>query len=118
MIIKRYVILLFILSTGSVLVAMDGQDMPTIDFKNKTREELNTLALERDVDSLTPRSKQSLEARIKELGIIQQSGDFIYTALASDGSRKAYIQDIDIFIATQINYWNAQKRVSSDSEQK
>lgn len=106
------------LSTGSVLVAMDGQSISTIDFKNKTKEELNTFALEKDVDCLTPRSKQSLEARIKELGITQKSGDFIYTALASDGSRNAYIQDIDAFITAQFNCWNNRKKSTHDSEQK
>ncbi len=118
MIVQRYLILLLVLSFGSALIAMDGQGMPTKNFKNKTKDELNTLALEIDVRLLTPRSKQSLEDRVKELGITQQSGDLIYTALASDGSRKAHAQDIDAFLAAQINHWNVQKRASSSSEQK
>jgi hypothetical protein len=100
----------------SVVVAMDGQSIPTIDFKNKTKEELNRLAIEMDVLALTPRSKQSLEDRVKELGITQKSGDLIYTALASDGSRKANTQDIDVFIMAKMNQLNAQKRALVQSK--
>lgn len=91
------------------LIAMDGQSLPSISFKHKTREELNQYALEHEVRDLTPRSKQSLEDRVQELGINKDSRDFIYTALASDGSRPVSY-DTTPFIFARLAYLVEQEK--------
>lgn len=103
---NRLFILFFIfpLLSMSVIISMDGQQMPTINFNDKTKEELNRFAIENDVHALTPRSKKSLKDKMEELGINVNSGEFIYTALTSDGSMPARPGDVIKFVTTKIYY--------------
>lgn len=112
--IKDYLIGLLLLSAGSVLIAMDGQSLPSITFKYKTREELNQNALDHEVRDLSPRSKKTLDDRFKELGITEYTGDHIYTALASDGSRVVNY-DTTPFIFARLRYLLALKK-ATDSQ--
>lgn len=116
MIHNRLFILFFIfpLLTMSFFISMDGSQVPTIDFKKKNKEELNAFAIENEVHALTPRSKISLQERIKELGITTDSGDFIYTALTSDGSMPARPGDVIKFVTTKI-YYAQHKQMPPDS---
>lgn len=98
----------------SPIISMDDPKIPTISFKDKTREELNQYALEHEVRDLSPHSKKSLEDRMKEVGITPDTRDFIYTALASDGSRPVNY-DTAPFIFARIPYLLAQKK-AADSQ--
>lgn len=105
MIVKCSLILLSLVLIKSALIAMDGQTIVGIDFKEMSRAALNEFAIQQDVLKLTPRSKQSLEARVKELNITKENGDFIYMALASDGSRPIMSQEHqDKFAAVTLYY--------------
>ncbi len=111
MIAKYYLIALLLVSAESSLIGMDDPKIPTISFKDKTREDLNQYALEHEVRDLSPRSKKSLEDRMKEVGITPDTRDFIYTALASDGSRPVNY-DTTPFIFARIPYLLAQKKAA------
>ncbi len=112
--VKDYLIGFWLVSAGSLLIAMDGQSLPSITFKYKTREELNQYALEHEVRDLSPRSKKSLEDRMKEVGITPGTRDFVYTALASDGSRVVNY-DTTPFICARLAYLLALKK-ETDSQ--
>jgi hypothetical protein len=53
-----------------------ASEVPTIDFSGKTKQELNQMAIEQDLQ-LTPRSKQSLLNTVDQLEITAESDNFI-----------------------------------------
>jgi hypothetical protein len=107
--------LLFISGFILNIQAMENSsEKPTIDFKNKSRQELNGVAITANVLALTPRSKKSLEERVIELGITIDTGDFIYTALSADGSRPARPGDIVKFVTTK-SYYAQYKQMPPDN---
>ncbi len=110
----RPLLAIIALLSVSPLISMDDPKIPTISFKDKTREELNRFAIEHEVHLLTPRSKQSLKEKIKELGIDLNSGDLIYTASASDGETPIRPGDFIKFVTVK-QYYAYYKQMPPDS---
>ena len=103
--------LLFI---SGFILNIQAMENPTLNFKAISRAELNTYAIEHHVHMLTPRSKQLLEERLKELGIDINSGDFIYTALSSNGSRPARPGDVIKFVTIK-SYYDRYKQMPPEN---
>lgn len=80
-----------------------ASEVPTIDFSGKTKQELNKMAVEQDL-TLTPRSKKSLKARMTELGISEDSSDYINAFLASQGERAILLSTAMKFVAARKSY--------------
>lgn len=116
MIHNRLQALLFVATSLTIasLISMDGKNVPTIDFKNKSLQQLNEFAIVNEVLALTPRSRQSLQDKLQELGITMNSGEFIYTALSGDGKTPARPGDVIKFIATK-QYYAHHKQMPPDN---
>lgn len=106
MILNRLHALLFVTTSLTIasLISMDGKNVPTIDFKNKSLQELNEFAIVNEVPALTPRSRQSLQDKLRELGITINSGEYIFTALSADGKTPIRPGDIIKFISAKSYY--------------